>query len=386
MGQSRVGTYSEKHVAAISADLAASIDAAAFGAGSWDEVPGVLSHAFPGSFGGLWNMNFAESRLNFLAVRNIDPAFAKSFSDHFAYINPWIPYWSGARSGITALSEEVFPARTFADTEFYNDWLRPQKDVEAGAGMKILGDRGETIQFIMNFPLSLSETYGKAAVEVLTRVRGNLERSISLARLMRTGVEQTMAAAALVERNRCAAFVVEGDRLVREANQMALQIVSSGQALIVRSDRCFIANTDADARFGSFLAKLSQGIPTDGERISFRTSAGAWQITMAALPPAEPARTNISLLPPRQLILVLVTELNPAIPDTADLSTLSAIFTLTPSEIMFCRRLVNGESVADAAEQLGITVETARTRLKSILQKTGTSRQGQLMLLLSRLQ
>ncbi|GEC30918.1 hypothetical protein N181_04915 [Sinorhizobium fredii USDA 205] len=386
MGRRRVGVYTEKHVAAISADVAAAIDAAAFGGGSWDEVPGVLSKAFPGSFGGLWNMNFAESRLNFLSVQNIDPAFAKSFSDHFAYINPWIPYWSGARSGMTALSEEVFPARSFADTEFYNDWLRPQKDVEAGAGMKIVGDRGETIQFLMNFPLSLSETYGKAAVEVLTRVRGNLERSISLARLMRTSFEQAVAAAALVERNRYAAFVVERNRLVREANQMALQIFSSGQAVIVRSDRCFMANTVADARFSLILDNLSQGIPTDGARISFRTSAGAWQVTMAALPTADPSRTKLSVLPPRQLVLVLVTELNPAIPDTADLSALSAIFTLTPSEIMFCRRLLGGESVADAAEQLGITVETARTRLKSILQKTGTSRQGQLMLLLSRLQ
>ncbi|WP_153045195.1 helix-turn-helix transcriptional regulator [Sinorhizobium americanum] len=330
-------------------------------------------------------MNFAERSLNFLAVRNIDPAFAKSFREHFAYINPWIPYWSGARSGIAALSEEVFPARNFADTEFYNDWLRPQKDVEAGAGMKIVGDRGETIQFIMNFPLSLSETYGKAAVEVLRRVRGNLERSISLARVMRTSVEQAVAAAAVVERNQCAAFVVEGNRLMREANEKALQSFSSGRAVIVRNDRCFMANADADARFGLMLNNLSQGVFTDGARITFRTSAGAWQVTMAALPTADPSRSNISLLPPRQLVLVLMTQLNPATPDAGDLSALSAIFALTPSEIGLCRRLFLGESVSEAADRLGITVETARTRLKSILQKTGTSRQGQLMLLLSRL-
>ncbi|MCY1299520.1 hypothetical protein D9M70_490500 [compost metagenome] len=58
---------------------------------------------------------------------------------------------------------------------------------------------------------------------------------------------------------------------------------------------------------------------------------------------------------------------------------------LTPAEIAFCQRLALGESVADAAEQLGITVETTRTRLKAIFHKTQTSRQGQLMLLLSRL-
>ena len=37
------------------------------------------------------------------------------------------------------ISEELSPARTFANSEFYNDWLLPQKTVEAASGMKIDG-------------------------------------------------------------------------------------------------------------------------------------------------------------------------------------------------------------------------------------------------------
>lgn len=43
-----------------------------------------------------------------------------------------------------------------------------------------------------------------------------------------------------------------------------------------------------------------------------------------------------------------------------------------------------GASVAEAAEQLKITEGTGRTRLKMIFQKTGTSRQAELILLLAR--
>ena len=380
------GVYDEKRVTEISADVAAAIDAATFGTGSWDEVTAALSKAFPGSFGGLWNMNFAGSRLNFQSWANVDPAFVKSYLDHFAYVNPWTAYWSAVENGLVALSEEVHPARLFADTEFYNDWLRPQKDAEAAAGMKLVGDHGEGFQCVIHFPLSLAEDYGQAALGVLTGVRGNLARSIDLAHLLRKDVEAAAITGALVERSRCAAFVIEENRLIREANHAAEQLFSSGQSVIVRNERCFLPDKEADSRFGAALDRLARKIPTDETRISFRTTAGVWQITLAALPSSISSNSLALLMPSRPLILALVTEIQPAITDAVDLSALRVTFGLTPSEISFCRRMLFGETVSGAAEQLGITVETARTRLKSILQKTGTSRQGQLMLLLSKLQ
>jgi DNA-binding CsgD family transcriptional regulator len=45
-------------------------------------------------------------------------------------------------------------------------------------------------------------------------------------------------------------------------------------------------------------------------------------------------------------------------------------------------RLSRGEVLRNAAEAEGITIETARTRLKVIFQKTSTSRQLELALLL----
>ncbi|MCV9965109.1 hypothetical protein OIU34_24820 [Pararhizobium sp. BT-229] len=330
-------------------------------------------------------MNFGQSRLNFQSWVNTDPAFVASYAEHFAHINPWTPYWSAAKSGFVALSEEVCPARLFANTEFYNDWLRPQKDAEAAAGLKLLGGDGETIQFVIHFPISGSETFGHATAEVLRQVRGNLGRSISIARLMRAGTEGAVAAAALVERSRCAAFVVDYTRSVREANQRAVQSFSSGRCVNIRNNRCFLANGDADARFGSALESLSRGFPTDGASFSFLTTEGPMQVTMAALPATASSNSFAALLSHRQLVLVLVTELFSTANDAVDLTTLRTALGLTPSEITFCQRLLLGESVSDAADRLGISVETARTRLKAIFQKTGTSRQGQLMLLLSKL-
>jgi DNA-binding CsgD family transcriptional regulator len=385
-GIGRMAFYTEDRVAAISAKMAMAIDAATFGSGNWDQVPLLLSSEFPGSFSALWNLNFAENRHNFVSFRNIDPAFERSYNDHFAYINPWTSYWPSVKSGTAVLSEEACPARSFAATEFYNDWLLPQKDVEAAVGMKLAGEHSETVQLIMHFPVSQSDSYGRAAAEILTRISGNLGRHIKFARLMRQGVEGAVAGAALVERSRCAAFVVESNRLVREANDQAVELFSSGQALQVRNGRCSLNDRDADTRFASALRELSANLPVSGTHISFRTAAGAWQVTMAALPATSgPLPNALTLFPPQKMVLVLVADLRPRFPPTDSLTVLSKQFGLTPAEISFCRRLALGESVAEASGNLNITVETARTRLKAILHKTGVSRQSQLMLLFSRL-
>ena len=58
---------------------------------------------------------------------------------------------------------------------------------------------------------------------------------------------------------------------------------------------------------------------------------------------------------------------------------------LTAAEARLALRIGSGQSLHAAAEAEAVTYETARTRLKSIFAKTGTSRQAELALLVERL-
>ena len=55
-------------------------------------------------------------------------------------------------------------------------------------------------------------------------------------------------------------------------------------------------------------------------------------------------------------------------------------FFFTPAEAKLVTRLVAGSSLRQAAHELNITYETARTTLKSIFQKTGSHRQAELII------
>lgn len=64
-----------------------------------------------------------------------------------------------------------------------------------------------------------------------------------------------------------------------------------------------------------------------------------------------------------------------------DPSSLSRVYGLTKSEAGICVKLLEGESLETAADQLCISIDTARTHLKRIFLKTSTHRQPQLVAL-----
>ncbi len=58
---------------------------------------------------------------------------------------------------------------------------------------------------------------------------------------------------------------------------------------------------------------------------------------------------------------------------------LRALFGLTQAEAKLAALLVSGEDLRAAADQLGITYGTARSRLSAVFEKTETRRQGELI-------
>jgi len=75
------------------------------------------------------------------------------------------------------------------------------------------------------------------------------------------------------------------------------------------------------------------------------------------------------------LSMVVVTR-----PDSArqpDASLIQGLFDLTPAEARVAAALIEGRTIAEMAARNGVGLETVRTQVKSILAKTGVSRQAE---------
>jgi hypothetical protein len=96
------------------------------------------------------------------------------------------------------------------------------------------------------------------------------------------------------------------------------------------------------------------------------------------LPVAGAARDFLGLA----RVVLAIDDLDQPRASKAGAEMLCSVFGLTPSEARLGARIGTGEALREAAE--GISFETARTRLKAIFDKTGTSRQAELAALISR--
>jgi DNA-binding CsgD family transcriptional regulator len=61
---------------------------------------------------------------------------------------------------------------------------------------------------------------------------------------------------------------------------------------------------------------------------------------------------------------------------------LSRLYKLTPAETLLTGELLQGKTLEEAADELGISLHTARTHLKHVFAKTDTRRQSELIRLL----
>jgi DNA-binding CsgD family transcriptional regulator len=80
----------------------------------------------------------------------------------------------------------------------------------------------------------------------------------------------------------------------------------------------------------------------------------------------------------------MVVVIDPESSTAPPIKALKALHGMTEAEARLTCGLLNGTRVEDYAEHAGISMNTARTHLKAIFAKTETTRQAELVRLLSR--
>jgi DNA-binding CsgD family transcriptional regulator len=173
--------------------------------------------------------------------------------------------------------------------------------------------------------------------------------------------------------------VVAIDRLgeVLRLNRSAERLL--GPDLQVAKKRLVSSNRDATAALDRALHAL---IWTIGEAfhapVVLPRRIGR---PMIAYPCRAPAEALIGL----SACVGFVVLIDPDARFAPDEKALVSAFKLTPAEARLAVRFLARESLEAAAEDLGISIDTARNQLKGVYQKTGVRRHSEIIALLSRL-
>lgn len=203
-------------------------------------------------------------------------------------------------------------------------------------------------------------------------------------RLIRFGnnfmLSQLSAGLNLLDQLASAAILIDPSGYVAGKNEHATAVLGGDLQIVNR--RLIARHKESNAALDRYIRILNKGwsagslAPIQPVRIERESKR---PLLIEALPTSRIFRDNF---PPIGLIL-LVADSERILQGVEERAR--AAFGLTAAESRLCGLLASGKDIASAAMSLKITYGTARSQLKSILAKTDTHRQGELMLLLAAL-
>jgi len=358
------------------------VDRAGLGITSWQEVSRQIVEFLPDSFCWINSQNIRTGVLNFAAISGMSADSIAAYEDYFCKINPFNNVWDRFKTGEIITSEATIPFATFKKTEFYNEFLSNCGDFQMGLGIKI--DATDLDRFVMpiHFPLSMADAYEPVVRRLFRSIEGNLKRASDLNRQYSNLLIRTVSAAALTGRSQDMAFVVDTNLKITDANDKAEQAFRAGTIVNNRGGRIAIGHAETDVWLRKAVSALTFGLPVPNHKHVCKTEENLWLFSVYRVPEHDP-RSIGKFFGIRRLVMVTIRDLREAT-QTAISQTVAAHFNLSSAECQLCELLLGGRTLKESADSLELSIETIRTRIKSIFFKTGTSRQSELISLLMR--
>jgi len=301
------------------------------------------------------------------AFSRVDPEMLSAYNKTWQRFDPWLAAGlQPARINTFFLAGQAVPDLVFAESAFYNDFMRAYGNDTfhclAGAfaspgGNGILGlHRGRHEADFGTSELELLQSHALVLGRVL-RLRGE----IAAARH-----EAAMAQSAL-DGIALAVLVADRDGRLRQSNALGDEVLRRADGLVWRRGRI-----DAVDRFGA--AKLHEAL-------------------RLATAPREPTATSVVIDRGKGLspYLVAVAPLTGTPlaghallifrdPDTSDrslVSRLRAMFALGKAEAEVAAALAQGSSPAEIAAHRGVEANTLKSQLAAVMAKMGCHRQSE---------
>jgi DNA-binding CsgD family transcriptional regulator len=174
-------------------------------------------------------------------------------------------------------------------------------------------------------------------------------------------------------------FLLANDGRIVFANRTAQAFLGQDDGITSRGGKLMAARQADYGRFSDFIARATGThvvLAIRIERDAGRRPLQAWAVPLPRQPRNSLIQNSLSDL----MLVVIDPELSAAPP----IDALRTLYGLTDAEARLTCGLLEGIRLEDYAERAGISMNTARTHLKSVFAKTETDRQAELVRLLSR--
>jgi DNA-binding CsgD family transcriptional regulator/PAS domain-containing protein len=270
-------------------------------------------------------------------------------------------------SSLTMMAE-----REFMSSDFYRDWAGPN-GLRDGAACTIAETAEHRI--LIGFATARSRepiTVGELAL--LQRLSPHMRRAVAIEETLKRKDAETKLAMSALSQIDTPILVCDAAQALVFANQAGEAALGDNGPLTVSRGRVQPRSVARQAGFSEALRRAAIGGQALGQRGIGIPLAAPQSSTHAYILPLGAQEWWISQQP--LVAVFLSTRKNRARTEEAMLSTL---FDLTSAEAKVIVQIARAQGIPSAAEALGVSINTIKTHLTHIYQKTGCTSQGELV-------
>ena len=294
--------------------------------------------------------------------------------------NPSIPVLLASPPGSIHLRERNLTDDEWHRSGLYKEVYRPSGNYH-GLGAVVLNSRSHFAPLGVNRPKKRG-TYTSRETALLLQILPHFQRALQVSLRLADLQSQRTAHEALWDTLPSGVTLLDCDGRVLWINQAAKAILARGDGLTIRRRSLAAANSRENGALQQLIraaiaTSIGRGVGGGGPLSVSRPSLARPLGVLIA--PIRMARQPVARQP---VAVVFVTDPERKSEATPDL--LKRLYGLTDREAAVAALLLQGMELHEAAQQLRVSMHTARTHLRLIFEKTDTHRQAELVRLLLR--
>ncbi|HEY7997593.1 MAG TPA: helix-turn-helix transcriptional regulator [Pseudolabrys sp.] len=308
----------------------------------------------------------------------LPPIAQLEYMDHFAALNPRVPYVARQKLGELGWDYEILDEDAMDHSPFYMEFLAPMDLRYFVSGIVDASAREFAVLTVQQ---SAKQGHaGRANMALMQRILPHVRQALDVARRLKGADEPRHSLERTLDWLADGAVLVRGNGNVVYANEAFRAIAQRRDGVAITKGELDFTVGDARARFAAALgavARLKNGDPR---------AAGSGDFPLPRLSGAPPylvsvrplAKTGRGTSADKQADAVVFVH-DPLRRHTAAIHVLREIFGLTDAEAHLAQALLAGAPLADYARKRRVSLNTVYTHLRRIKEKTNCTRMAELI-------
>lgn len=329
--------------------------------------------------------------LDFTDIRLQEPiagysfGFSKEYRDLLVrkYAHSWLlqsgfPTW---KVGQPMRLQDIVPKNEFENGLFYRNWCQPQKQYDY-TGMIALRDQTRFVK-MTNSRLETRNAFTADDTERLRLLAPHICKSVSISDALNMTAVYGKVLETTLDQLKASVFLVNNGGQVSYMNTAATRLLDSNTSIYTKNgvlgsagNRLEKALNDASKYNAMKDAHSSNG----QQAIALPSDIGEGLVALV-LPLQNGTRREFGLAA-HASVAVFIRE--PHAPLDFAGGVFAELFGISPAELRVVNGLSQRLSLVEVSDTLGIGLPTVKTHLQHVFQKTDTSRQADLILLMSK--